>query len=580
MTELGDRLVVKIGYSDGHQLAAVVPGSGETESLSPAPIEGSNVTDIAQNDDMLTLHFTDWHSESKLSGFTDGTLQGTYNKADRDSPLSIDRIQANDDGVFYAPASGEDNDALWFKPRGQGGRESLGAATFVNEVAGKASLGLWHDQLIYAAESADGRELWISDGTELGTRQLADLNPGPSSSDPTAYVPFEEFVYFIANDGMGRQLWVLDATGATSKQSDSSGDVLDFQFVANDLSHDVVHVYRTDAGFAVASLAGETTLLESENTISLTRSDDSKVFAIVGDESSLSSVYAWTGEEFVLLTTQDGTFRFVDNTERGYFFDLETPANGHSLWYTEGTLDSTDDYGRVGAFQHAVGTDDALLWIDPKGNVLRAADSEITTLVRSQTRTASSHVRSANQVADTAVFVVTNIPFSDSTAFTTPLFVSRGESLDPLTGDLLWGTILNWPRATTFFPFEEAAQSGYYFGVQNTDFQGEIWRTDLTPAGTRRLSSAEVAELLPDSELQGFNIESELAEIFEAPENKNPRTVLFNNWRVTLTEHNGESYFTDFFSSPSRIMRHAGGRNFEAVVDIPTVAPQKVSSSV
>ena len=41
------------------------------------------------------------------------------------------------------------------------------------------------NMLVFSGENgANGRELWVSDGTTAGTKLLADVNPGPESSDP------------------------------------------------------------------------------------------------------------------------------------------------------------------------------------------------------------------------------------------------------------------------------------------------------------------------------------------------------------------------------------------------------------
>lgn len=69
--------------------------------------------------------------------------------------------------------------------------------------------------LYAAADDAAGRELWISNGTPLGTRLLHDLWPGSGSSNPAAFVVKGDLVYFTADDGAsGRELWVLDVSPA------------------------------------------------------------------------------------------------------------------------------------------------------------------------------------------------------------------------------------------------------------------------------------------------------------------------------------------------------------------------------
>ena len=58
-----------------------------------------------------------------------------------------------------------------------------------------------------------GEELWISDGTAGGTGLLADLRPGPRSSNPTALTVVGDVVVFAADDGAtGHEPWATDGT--------------------------------------------------------------------------------------------------------------------------------------------------------------------------------------------------------------------------------------------------------------------------------------------------------------------------------------------------------------------------------
>jgi ELWxxDGT repeat protein len=81
----------------------------------------------------------------------------------------------------------------------------------------------FNNKLYFSADDgSNGRELWISDGTESGTQLLKDLNPGsydfngysyPESSSPKEFFKFNNKLYFIADDGVnGTELWVTDGT--------------------------------------------------------------------------------------------------------------------------------------------------------------------------------------------------------------------------------------------------------------------------------------------------------------------------------------------------------------------------------
>jgi ELWxxDGT repeat protein len=58
----------------------------------------------------------------------------------------------------------------------------------------------------------EGCELWSSDGTNDGTRIVADLKPGPAGSNPHALTAWHGGLYFLADDGRGTGLWSTDDT--------------------------------------------------------------------------------------------------------------------------------------------------------------------------------------------------------------------------------------------------------------------------------------------------------------------------------------------------------------------------------
>src|SRR5688500_10125110 len=64
-------------------------------------------------------------------------------------------------------------------------------------------------------DSTHGRELWVSDGTPIGTRMVKDILPGAGTSSIHGLTPFGNRVAFAADDGAhGRELWISDGTSA------------------------------------------------------------------------------------------------------------------------------------------------------------------------------------------------------------------------------------------------------------------------------------------------------------------------------------------------------------------------------
>ncbi|MCC6783440.1 MAG: hypothetical protein IT457_11415 [Planctomycetes bacterium] len=74
-----------------------------------------------------------------------------------------------------------------------------------------------HGQLIFVGRSAtSGFELWKTDGTPSGTSLLADIWPGPDSSQPFYLTRLGDRVLFAATDGVtGQELWQTDGTNVS-----------------------------------------------------------------------------------------------------------------------------------------------------------------------------------------------------------------------------------------------------------------------------------------------------------------------------------------------------------------------------
>ncbi|MEM9929561.1 MAG: T9SS type A sorting domain-containing protein [Bacteroidota bacterium] len=81
-------------------------------------------------------------------------------------------------------------------------------------------------QVVFKARDANGRELWISDGTNAGTHPITDLYPGPDDGvfpniAPNSFHVFEDtLVYYAGADGIAAngefvsELFVTDGTAA------------------------------------------------------------------------------------------------------------------------------------------------------------------------------------------------------------------------------------------------------------------------------------------------------------------------------------------------------------------------------
>lgn len=83
-------------------------------------------------------------------------------------------------------------------------------------VSSSSPLGLsvFNDNVYFSAkDGSNGRELWMTDGTEAGTQLLKDINPGSEDSKPLSFLEYNGNLLFTADDGThGKELWITDGT--------------------------------------------------------------------------------------------------------------------------------------------------------------------------------------------------------------------------------------------------------------------------------------------------------------------------------------------------------------------------------
>lgn len=199
----------------------------------------------------LDLGSTDWtlrgrlsRSRAEFAAFLDDLIIMEQNdeflcglhRYDPDTQHMALLHEFDDPGAYELKPGGfcEVNDRLFFRARinvddDREGTElwaihpdGLGVSRVADIVEGSASsnpddLVAMGDWLIFIADHPDfGRELWRSDGTELGTELVMDILPGPDDeSEPEYLTPVSGKVFFVADDHVaGRELWSTDGTEA------------------------------------------------------------------------------------------------------------------------------------------------------------------------------------------------------------------------------------------------------------------------------------------------------------------------------------------------------------------------------
>ena len=123
---------------------------------------------------------------------------GKFSSFSGSNPLSLN-------GTLYYLNSG-----LWKVVSGGTGINRIKALTSVNLLTNV-------NGVMYFAgnDGSNGVELWKSDGTDVGTVMVKDIQAGSNSSSPKSLVNVNGTLYFTANNGTnGEELWKSDGTAA------------------------------------------------------------------------------------------------------------------------------------------------------------------------------------------------------------------------------------------------------------------------------------------------------------------------------------------------------------------------------
>lgn len=219
----------------------------------------------------------------------------------------------------------------------------------------------------FANDSVHGRELWSTDGTEINTKMVKDINPGVAGSQ--AFSPlFYEYngkLYFSANDGNnGYELWVTDGTSGGTKMvkdirpgsgSSSISNITEINgkviFYANDSIHGP-EVWISDGTSA------NTELLEDINpgtgtsftsTLYTFTRYNGKIYFFAKDDTHGYELWTTDGTAAGTLMVKDinpgiadGNSGNVGTVYKGkMYFAANDGVNGRELWSSDGTTQGT-----------------------------------------------------------------------------------------------------------------------------------------------------------------------------------------------------------------------------------------------
>ncbi len=258
--------------------------------------------------------------------------------------------------VFFRAKDGVNGRELWVTDGTEAGTnmvKDIYPGTFLDgpSISDYAVLG---NKLIFRANDANEANLWISDGTSTGTSLLKDIRPG-KSANPRGLTEYNGKVYFAAIDDVnGYELWVTDGTTAGTQLLKD----INTAPAASSIPSDFV---ATDIGlfFYAEPASGEMQLWVTDGTttgtIALTTFgpvNGGGRLSLVGNIGNDVVLYAETNDYGQMLIKVDATDLSIDILadevtgepcvlDNKIYFTNDDATNGHELWISDGTIGGT-----------------------------------------------------------------------------------------------------------------------------------------------------------------------------------------------------------------------------------------------
>ena len=208
--------------------------------------------------------------------------------------------------------------------------------------------------LLFTATSLNGLELWRTDGTEEGTIEVKDLRPGPDGSSPSAFTVYHGALFFNAYHGTNRGgLWRSDgtSTGTTLVLELTNSPFGALAVAADQLL--LFYSFGTNGGLwssrgtpettSFVTLVNPVTSLVAGPSFLVSGTPDSALFTS-GDENTGYELWRTDGTPAGTRLLKDinpgpasSNPRAFFNAGRLTYFQADDGIHGVEIWCTDGT---------------------------------------------------------------------------------------------------------------------------------------------------------------------------------------------------------------------------------------------------
>jgi ELWxxDGT repeat protein len=545
VSQLGSRLVFAAGIANGPRQLWAVSGSPDTVTSLTNPAIGDVGTIVAGGSRVvfsartsLAAPVTVWSTDGTAGGTV--PLKQTCDTQCSNSFLSPHLFLARVGGQTFFGVVEAAGFEIWSTDGTPAHTHRFGNGLMSFRTQRADDVALLGGKLLYTGGGGGGDgQLWISDGTAAGTRQLTDQPPSPLASSPWGFAALGDQVFFVTRAPAGgasrlwrsagtadttvqlaasvdsfpvvaggsafflqqdaartEQLWAADPSGSAIRQLTSfpAGQQIEANLVA----------YHGELLFAVAGASGcsiwrsDGTAAGTIQTIDLSGQAQhvTRLAALEPDLYFTTYLTSGIGTPDAAVWRSDGTPagttvlvdfadfipdrpRFTRAGQLVFFIGETADGSSLALWRTDGTVAGSSALTRVGSVPDLVALDGLVYFFD-RDSLMRSDGTAAGTF---------EAVRLSEPIAD--------VPQSPGglTAFNGRLFFAAG---DPGHGFELWasdgsvaGTTLvhdinPGPAGSMLSPTAlTVAGQRLYFAAIEPQHGVELWESDGTPAGTR-----------------------------------------------------------------------------------------------